>query len=146
MAYLRTLASVAVISTLAACTFNTTVPKSDATLNAEAQANFADLVAGRDDAILARLSAENPVDAAKAQLPMLRQMVGDAPVPEAVVTGSQSVTGNQGSFYRVSQDYAYSDRVAHVQTNFIKQGGGWKIMAFNVNVNMKGAPAAAPQT
>lgn len=138
--YLRTLVSVAAASTLAACTFNANMPKADPALNAEAQTNYADLVAGRDEAILARLSANAQPAVVKAQFPMLRTMIGDAPAPEPNIVSAQSVTGNEGHFYNVAQDYAYPDRVAHVQTSFVKEGEGWKIQSFNVNVTMNAAP------
>jgi hypothetical protein len=142
--YIRRLGPTVAACFLAACTFNTTTSQSDPHLNAEAQANFADLVAGRDDAILARLPPETPVEAARAQMPVLRQLVGDAPVPEPTVTRTQSVNSTEGKFYSVGQEYAYPDRVAYVETHFAKEHEAWKIEAFNVNVRMTAAAEPAP--
>ena len=141
--YLRALAAVAAVSTLSACTFNATLPKSDPALNAEAKALFTDLAQGRDDAVIARMSSENSPDAIRAQLPMLKTMIGKEPVPEPKVVAFQSVTSSQGRFYLVQQDYAYPDRVAQAKTSFIKEGDVWKVQGFNVNVQMTPAAAAA---
>ncbi|WP_438851874.1 hypothetical protein [Brevundimonas nasdae] len=141
--YLRTLGAVAAVSTLAACTFNANLPKSDPALNAEAQAFYGDLAAGQDEALLARMSSKNDAGAIRAQIPMLRNIIGNAPIPEPKVVGFQSVTSTQGRFYRVQQDYAYPDRVAHVETNFVKEGDGWKVLGFNVNITMTAAPGEA---
>lgn len=141
--YLRTLGAVAAASTLAACTFNANLPKSDPALNAEAKALFSELVTGQDDAVASRMSSTNSPEAIRAQLPMLRNMIGDTPIPEPKVVGFQSVTSTNGRFYVVQQDYIYPDRVAHAQTNFVKEGEGWKVFGFNVNVTMTAAPATA---
>jgi len=143
--HLRVLAGAAVATALASCNFNATLPKSDPALNAEAEANFADLAAGREEAILARLSSGNKPDEVRAQIPMLRNIISHDAPPEPTITGFQSVTSTQGRFYVVGQDYAYSDRVAHVQTRFIREGEGWKLMGFNVNVTMS-APPTTPTT
>mgnify|MGYP001248595636 CR=1 FL=1 len=124
-------------SLLTACNFQATLPKSDPALNAEAEATFGDLVGSRDDAILARMSSANDRATVGAQLPVLRKLTGDSPPPKAKVTGFQSVTSTEGRFYSVAQEYAYPDRLAHVQTTFIKEGEAWKVMSFNVNVVMK---------
>ncbi len=131
-------------ATLAGCNFNATLPKSDPHLNAEAEATFADLAAGRDDAILARLSSANKPTEVKAQIPMLRNMIGHETAPEPKVTDYQSVTSTSGRFYIVGQDYVYPDRVAHVRTDFVREGDVWKLAGFNVNVTMTGTPANAP--
>lgn len=140
---LRGLLALAVVWALAACTFNANLPKSDPALNAEAQALYRDLATSNDAAVIGRMSAKNPPDTVRAQLPMLRNLIGNAPVPEPKVVGFQSVASTEGRFYVVQQDYAYPDRVAHVQTNFVKEGDGWKVFGFNVNVTITGAPPAA---
>jgi hypothetical protein len=141
---LKQFAGLLAAAALASCNFNATLPKSDPALNAEAKATFADLVAGRESAILARLSSANKPADVKAQIPMLRNMIGHDTAPEPTVTGYQSMTSTSGRFYVVGQDYTYPDRVAHVQTNFVKEGDAWKVAGFNVNVTMTGAPAKAP--
>ena len=129
---------------LAGCNFNATASTNDPALNAVADANFKDLAAGRDDAVVARLSSENDAAQVKAQLPMLRTLVGNAATPEPDVVQFQKTTSTAGQFYSVLQDYRYPDRVAHVQTNFKAESGAWKVMGFNVNVSMTGAvPPAA---
>ena len=128
---------------LAGCNFQAFDGGGDPALNAEAQANYGDLVAGRDDGLVARMSSENSPAAVRPQLPMLRKLIDTTSAPAPTVTGTQRVASTNGQFYVVNQDYAYPDRVAHVRTEFRKEGEIWKIRSFNVNMTMKPAAAAA---
>lgn len=130
-------AVIAGVVTLGGCNFHTTMPTSDPALNAEADALFEDLVLGRDDALIARMSSANKAEEIRAQLPMLRNMVGEATPPEPTVTGTRKTSGTSGEVYEVQQDYAYPDRVVHAYTTLVKEGGAWKIQGFNVNAQMK---------
>ncbi|MCY1243023.1 hypothetical protein D3C80_1013650 [compost metagenome] len=125
------------VVTLGGCNFHTTMPTSDPALNAEADALFEDLVLGRDDALIARMSSANKAEEIRAQLPMLRNMVGEATPPEPTVTGTRKTSGTSGEVYEVQQDYAYPDRVVHAYTTLVKEGGAWKVQGFNVNAQMK---------
>lgn len=138
---LLALAATAIL--LTACNFNAFTSKSDPTLNAEAERNYADLVAGRDDVVVARLSSKNDVAQVKAQLPMLRNLAGEGQPPAAQVTGTQSIVSNAGHAYRVAQRYEYADRAVDVQTGFVKEGEIWKIEGFHLNATLKAAPAVA---
>ncbi len=133
------------VVTLGGCNFHTTMPTSDPALNAEADALFEDLVLGRDDAVIARLSSANKPAEIRAQLPMLRSMVSEASPPEPTVVGTRKTSGTSGEVYEVQQDYAYSDRVVHAYTTLVKEGGGWKVQAFNINAQMKPS-SAEPST
>ena len=125
------------VVTLGGCNFHTTMPTSDPALNAEADALFEDLVLGRDDALIARMSSANKAEEIRAQLPMLRNMVGEATPREPTVTGTRKTSGTSGEVYEVQQDYAYPDRVVHAYTTLVKEGGAWKVQGFNVNAQMK---------
>ncbi|WP_312783451.1 hypothetical protein [Brevundimonas sp.] len=125
------------VVTLGGCNFHTTMPTSDPALNAEADALFEDLVLGRDDALIARMSSANKAEEIRAQLPMLRNMVGEATPPEPTVAGTRKTSGTSGEVYEVQQDYAYPDRVVHAYTTLVKEGGAWKVQGFNVNAQMK---------
>ena len=125
------------VVTLGGCNFQTTMPTSDPALNAEADALFEDLVLGRDDALIARMSSANKAEEIRAQLPMLRNMVGEAAPPEPTVAGTRKTSGTSGEVYEVQQDYAYPDRVVHAYTTLVKEGGAWKVQGFNVNAQMK---------
>jgi len=125
------------VVTLGGCNFHTTMPTSDPALNAEADALFEDLVLGRDDALIARMSSTNKAEEIRAQLPMLRNMVGEATPPEPTVAGTRKTSGTSGEVYEVQQDYAYPDRVVHAYTTLVKEGGAWKVQGFNVNAQMK---------
>ncbi|PQZ84185.1 MULTISPECIES: hypothetical protein [unclassified Brevundimonas] len=125
------------VVTLGGCNFHTTMPTSDPALNAEADALFEDLVLGRDDALIARMSSANKAEEIRAQLPMLRNMVGEATPPEPTVAGTRKTSGTSGEIYEVQQDYAYPDRVVHAYTTLVKEGGAWKVQGFNVNAQMK---------
>lgn len=125
------------VVTLGGCNFHTTMPTSDPALNAEADALFEDLVLGRDDALIARMSSANKAEEIRAQLPMLRNMVGEATPPEPTVAGTRKTSGTRGEVYEVQQDYAYPDRVVHAYTTLVKEGGAWKVQGFNVNAQMK---------
>ena len=125
----------------AGCNFNTTTSESNAELNGQAEALYRELVAGQDDAIVARMSSENSPAQVRAQLPMLRRMIGSATPPTPTVSGTQTVRSTQGSFYAVGQDYSYADRLVHVETRFSGENDQWKVQAFNVNVRAKGDAA-----
>lgn len=113
-------------------------------LNAEAQANYADLAEGRDDALLARMSSANDAATVTAQLPMLRGFVPSGAPPEGTALGWRTNAGTGGQTYAVSHQYVYPDRDVVADTTFIKEGEVWKIQSFNVNAQMKpGAPASA---
>ena len=133
------------VVTLGGCNFHTTMPTSDPALNAEADALFEDLVLGRDDALIARMSSTNKAEEIRAQLPMLRNMVGEATPPEPTVAGTRKTSGTSGEVYEVQQDYAYPDRVVHAYTTLVKEGGAWKVQGFNVNAQMKPL-SAGPST
>lgn len=128
---------------LAACNFHATLPTSDPVLNAEAEAFYDDLVAGRDDAVVARMLSENDPAQVKAQLPMLRDMIGDAAPPEPKLVQSRKSTGSQGETYELEQDYVYADRTVRVYSAMMREKGEWKVHTFNINVRMAGEPKAA---
>jgi hypothetical protein len=131
----------ATLVALSGCNFHTTLPTSDPALNAEADALFEDLAHGRDDAVIARMSSANKPAEIRAQLPMLRNMVSEANPPEPTVVGTRKTSGTSGEVYEVQQDYAYPDRVVHAYTTLIKEGGSWKVQAFNINAQMKPSSA-----
>ena len=143
---MRTLAtlSLATAALLAGCNFNATTSMSNASLNTEAEAVLNDLVAGRDEAIVARMSSSNDPNQIRAQLPMLRTMLGDCQPTNPVVDGTQTNISNQGRTYVVAQTYSCPDRQVAVTSTFIQQGEVWKLHGFNVNANM--APVAPRQT
>jgi len=125
---------------LAACQYNASVSRSDEALNEEAEAVYRDLLAGEDEAIVARMSAESDLDQVRSQLPMLRDMAGHDTAPEPVVLGSTETTSNLGRFYLVEQTYAYPDRDVHIATEFHREDEAWRLHAFNLNVRMTGSP------
>ena len=141
---MRIWAPVVAAVALAGCNFNMTMPTSDPGLNAEADAMYRDLAAGKTDAMLARMSAENDPAQVRSQLPMLRKLISEATPPAPRVVQFQKTTSSAGQFYNVLQDYEYPDRIAHVATSFKAENGGWKVHGFNVNVQMK-AEAADPE-
>lgn len=127
---------------LAGCQFHASTSQGNAALNAEALVVYRDLIEGRNDAIVARMSsASNPAQV-RAQLPMLKTMAGDCITSAPAVRGTQSMISNQGSTYTVAHAYECPDRMVEVSTTFIKQGETWKVHGFNVNATMA-APAAA---
>ena len=128
---------------LAACNFHATLPTSDPALNAEAEAFYGDMVAGRDDAVVARMVSENDAAEVKAQLPMLRGMIGDAPPPEPKLVQTRKTTGSQGETYELEQDYVYADRTVRVYSAMMREEGEWKVHTFNINVRMAGEPKTA---
>ncbi len=139
MRILKLAVGLASVVALGGCNFHTTLPTSDPALNAEADALFEDLAHGRDDALIARMSSANEAEEIRAQLPMLRNIVGEATPPEPTVTGTRKISGTSGEVYEVQQDYAYPDRVVHAYTTLIKEGGAWKVHGFNINAQMKPA-------
>lgn len=126
---------------LAACSMPTM--EGDADRAAEAQALYGDLVEGRDDALLARMSSANRPAELRAQLPMIRSFAPSGPAPEPKTLGWSSNAGTNGQHYSLAQEYEYPDRFIRTDTNFVKEGAVWKVLGFNVNARMK-AGAAAP--
>jgi len=117
----------------------------DAERATEAQALYADLVEGRDDALLARMSSINAPEAVRAQLPMIRTIAPAGPPPEPKPLGWRSDAGTNGQRYTLAQEYEYPDRFVRTDTTFLKEGAVWKVESFNVNARIKsaGAPEAA---
>lgn len=128
---------------LAACSMPTL--EGDVDRAAEATALYADLVEGRDDALLARMSSVNNPAELRAQLPMIRSFAPAGPAPEPKSLGWRSYAGTNGQEYSLAQEYEYPDRFIRTDTNFVKEGAAWKVLGFNVNARMKPG-AAAPAT
>lgn len=146
------LAAVAAVLALAACDNNNkaqTPPQNNeygpqpppanqgqpnAQLDQEAIANYQDLVAGRDDALVARASSTIDPNAIRQSLANLRQMVGTATPPQPSVMQFGEIPPPQGPGYWVVHSYTYPDKVVYVNTGFKQEGGAWKVLSFNLNV------------
>jgi hypothetical protein len=132
----------------AACNFHASTSQANAELNQTAEAVYQDLVAGRDDALVARMSPAVAPAQVRAQLPMLHDMVGGSPPPAPSVVGVRSVASSQGAFYSVRHTYDYTDKTVTADTEFRKEAEGWAIVNFNVHTVFKAGPgtgaAAAP--
>lgn len=129
---------------LAACSMPSL--EGDAQRAAEAQGLYADLVEGRDDALLARMSSGKDPATVRAQLPMIRTFAPSGPAPEPKPLGWNANTSTNGQRYALAQEYEYPDRFVRTDTTFLKEGAVWKVENFNVNARMKpavAAPAAA---
>lgn len=109
---------------------------------AEAQALYADLAEGRDDALIARMSTSNDPATVRAQLPMIRTFAPAGPPPEPKSLGWSSNASTNGQRYSLAQEYEYPDRFVRTDTTFLKEGDAWKVEGFNVNARMKPAAAA----
>ncbi|MBP8062493.1 MAG: hypothetical protein KAY29_01365 [Brevundimonas sp.] len=109
----------------------------------EAKALYEDLVGGRDDALLARMSSANDPATIRAQLPMIRKFAPAGPAPEPKSLGWSSNASTTGQRYALAQEYEYPDRFVRTDTTFLKEGAVWKVEGFNVNARMKAGPAAA---
>ncbi len=130
---------------LGACSMPTM--EGDSERAADARALYADLVEGRDEALVARMSSVNDPATIRAQLPMLRTFAPAGPAPEPKPLGWSANTGTGGQQYSLAQEYEYPDRFVRTDTTFIKEGSDWKVLGFNVNARMKPgatAPAAIP--
>ena len=124
---------------LAACSMPSM--EGDAQRSAEAQALYADLVEGRDDALVARMSSSTDPATVRAQLPMIRTFAPAGPAPEPKPLGWSANTGTDGQRYSLAQEYEYPDRFVRTDTSFLKERGVWKVESFNVNARIK--PGAA---
>ena len=69
----------------------------------EAHALYRDLVEGRDDALLARISSANDPATVRAQLPMIRTFAPPGPAPEPTPLGWNANTSTNGQRYSVAQ-------------------------------------------
>jgi hypothetical protein len=117
--------------------------ESDPQRAVEAHALYADLVEGRDDALLARMTSTNDPAVIRAQLPMIRTFAPAGPPPQPKPLGWTSNASTSGQRYALAQEYDYPDRFVRTDTTFLKQGETWKVESFNVNARMKPAATAA---
>ena len=140
----RVMAVLAVTAAFALTGCSIALTEADGDRAAEAQALYGDLVEGRDDALLARMSSANDLATVKAQLPMIRTLApsGAAPTPKSL--GWRADAGTGGRRYSLSQEYEYPDRFVRADTTFLKEAAGWKVERFNINARMK-PEAAAPE-
>lgn len=129
---------------LAGCQFNAVTSQGNAALDAEAIANYRDLVEGRNEAVLGRMSTANNPAQVQAQLPMLKTMAGDCLSASPAVAGTRSMVSNTGRTYGVTHVYTCPDRTVQVTSTFIKEGPSWKLQGFNVNANMAAPPMEGP--
>lgn len=121
--------------------------EADAERAAEARALYGDLVEGRDEALLARMSSGNDPATVRAQLPMIRSFAPAGPPPEPKPLGWNANAGTGGQRYAVAQEYEYPDRFVRTDTAFLKEGEVWKVESFNVNARMKpGAESPAAES
>ena len=127
---------------LGACTMQATTSGTDPVLNAEAEALYDDLVAGQDDALVARLASTADVAAVRAQLPLYRSLTGSGAAPDPSVTNSVKTKSTEGNAYAVTQDFTYPDRVVSLSTDFAQQGEAWKVRSFKVEARM--TPVTTP--
>lgn len=118
----------------------------DAQRAADARALYADLVEGRDDALLARMSSTNDPETVRAQLPMIRTFAPAGPASEPKPLGWRSNASTSGQRYSLAQEYEYPDRFVRTDTTFLKEGEAWKVEGFNVNARMKPGVAAPAAT
>lgn len=127
---------------LAACSMPSL--EGDAQRATDAQALYADLTEGRDDALVARMSSTNDPATVRAQLPMIRTFAPAGRAPEPKSLGWSSNRSTTGQRYSLAQEYEYPDRFVRTDTTFLKEGEAWKVESFNVNARMK--PGVAPPT
>ena len=124
-----------VLGGLAACSMPSL--EGDAERAAEARALYGDLVEGRDEALLARMSSGNDPATVRAQLPVIRASAPAGPAPEPRPLGWNANTGTDGQRHAVAQEYEYPDRFIRTDVTFLKEGEAWKVESFNVNARMK---------
>ena len=107
---------------------------------AEARALMEDLIADRDDVLVGKMSTQvNPADA-RAQLPFMKPLVPDGPLPAGTVAGWRANASTGGSTYEVAQTYQYPDRTLTVSTMFRKEGDVWKVLGFHIAPTMMAEP------
>lgn len=123
-----------------------TAMKPNVERDAETDALLADIGAGRADALMGKMSSENSPAQVRTQLPFLKTLVPEGAVPAGMTNGWRANTGTGGSTYELSRVYEYPDRTLTMDVIFKKEGEAWKVLRFNLNVNLKGdatAPAEA---
>lgn len=120
-----------------------TAMKANPQRDAETDALLADIGAGRADAIIGKMSSENSPAQVRSQLPFLKTLVPEGAAPAGTTGGWRTFTGTGGSTYELSRVYEYPDRTLTMDVIFKKQGEVWKVLRFNLNVNLKG-DATAP--
>lgn len=143
MVWMRTLGFVLMMA-VAACSMPSLTGTPER--NEEAQALMVALSAGDDAAIMESLTEENDAQQAAAQLPFLRSLVPEGPVPEGKTQGWQANSGTGGTTYALVRTYDYPDRVITQEVIFRKVGETWKVQGFHLNTNFKSgaSPSGVP--
>lgn len=135
-------AAVVVLASVSACGLPAATASPER--EAEARALLEDLVNDRDDALVGKMASRlNPAEV-RAQLPFLKSLAPEGPVPQGQVTGWGANSGTGGTTYEVAQTYDYPDRVLNVNTVFLKEGDTWKVLGFHVVPRMKVNATAEP--
>ena len=140
MALMRALAMVMTLA-VAACSMPSL--SGDEDRNQEAQALMVALAAGDDARIAEALTAGTDPQQVAAQLPFMKSMMPEGPVPEGQTGGWQTNTGTGGTTYSLVRSYDYPDRVIIQNVVFRKEGDVWKVHGFHINANFK--PGATPE-
>ena len=105
---------------------------------AEARALLEELIADRDAALAAKMSTLVDPAQMQAQLPFMKTLSPEGPVPQGKVEGWRANAGTGGSTYEMLQTYDYPDRTLRVSTVFRKEGDAWKVLSFHIGPTMKG--------
>ena len=137
------LAAGAVVSLVAGACSPATLLQANQERVEAAEAAFADLAAGRDAELLARMGPEVDRATAGAAFARMRALVPQGPIPAPTVTGwNTNVSTETGSHYNLAQEYRYPAKVLRTETVFTKQGDRWLIAGLDVQVDPPTAAAA----
>jgi hypothetical protein len=128
--------AVCAATTLAGCGV-ASVMKSNPERDADTDALIADIGAGRSDVIVGKMAAGNSPEQVRAQLPMLKTLVPAGALPPGKTVGWQTFAGTGGTTYSLSRAYEYPDRTLGVSATYRKEGQAWKVLNFNINVQLK---------
>ena len=140
MAWVRALGAVMMLA-VAACSMPSL--SGDEDRNQEAQALMVALAAGDDARITETMVAGTDPQQVAAQLPFMKSMLPEGPVPEGKTEGWQTNAGTAGTTYALVRSYDYADRVIVQNVVFRKEGDAWKVQGFHINANFK--PGATPE-
>jgi hypothetical protein len=131
-------AALAVVAATALSSCNVaSVMKSNPERDADTDALIADIGAGRSDAIVGKMASGNSPQQIRAQLPFLKTLVPAGAVPQGKTVGWQTFAGTGGTTYSLNRAYEYPDRTLGVSATYRKQSEAWKVLNFNINVQLK---------
>lgn len=100
---------------------------------ASLSAPYSDLMANRDDALVASFAEGIDRNAARTALPKMRALTSDGSPTSSTLLSYSFMNSTGGSTLSGVHEYQYPDRVVRATTTLLKSKTGWRLYSLNVN-------------